>query len=82
MRYRERVVELLPAQHLLRVGVARPGQPRQWLAVPHVVCCTGPLLDYSRLAAPPGAAAARRGRPRARCPCGSAFAPVPAGLPC
>lgn len=47
-----RVAELLPAGHLLRVGVARPGQPGQWLAVPHVVCCTGPLLDYNRLATP------------------------------
>ena len=47
-----RAVEILPAQRLLRVGVAQAGQSRQWLAAPHVVCCAGPLLDYSRIAAP------------------------------
>jgi uncharacterized NAD(P)/FAD-binding protein YdhS len=47
-----RVVEIVPAADELRVGVAQPGQPRQWLAAPHVVSCAGPLLDYSRLAVP------------------------------
>ncbi|MDO7888126.1 FAD/NAD(P)-binding protein [Hymenobacter cheonanensis] len=47
-----RVVEIEPAASGLRVGVAQPGQATKWLAAPHVVCCTGPLLDYSRLAVP------------------------------
>jgi uncharacterized NAD(P)/FAD-binding protein YdhS len=47
-----RVVEIEPAGSGLRVGVAQPGQAKQWLAAPHVVCCAGPLLDYSRLAVP------------------------------
>jgi uncharacterized NAD(P)/FAD-binding protein YdhS len=47
-----RVVEIEPAGASLRVGVARPGKARQWLATPHVVCCAGPLLDYSRLTVP------------------------------
>jgi uncharacterized NAD(P)/FAD-binding protein YdhS len=36
----------------LRVGVAQPGQARQWLAAAHVISCAGPLLDYSRIAVP------------------------------
>lgn len=48
-----RVVEIIPAEAGgLRVGVAQPGQPRQWLAASHVLSCAGPLLDYSRLAEP------------------------------
>ena len=47
-----RAVEILPADELLQVGVAQAGQPRRWLAAPHVVCCAGPLLDYSRIATP------------------------------
>jgi len=47
-----RAVAITPDQDLLRVRVAQPGQPAQWLAAPHVVCCAGPLLDYSRIAAP------------------------------
>jgi uncharacterized NAD(P)/FAD-binding protein YdhS len=47
-----RAVEILPAQRLLRVGVAQGGGPRQWLAAPHVICCAGPLLDYSRINTP------------------------------
>ncbi|QKG55454.1 FAD/NAD(P)-binding protein [Hymenobacter sp. BRD128] len=47
-----RAVEILPAGHLLRVGVAQAGQPQQWLIAPHVVCCAGPLLDYSRIEVP------------------------------
>ena len=48
-----RVVEIEPADGGgLRVGVAQPGQPRQWLAAPHVISCAGPLLDYSRLDVP------------------------------
>lgn len=47
-----RAVEILPAGHLLRVGVAQAGRPRRWLATPHVICCAGPLLDYSRIGAP------------------------------
>jgi len=47
-----RVVELVPAQGQLRVGIAQPGQPQRWLEAPHVVCCAGPLLDYGRLAVP------------------------------
>lgn len=48
-----RVVEIEPASGGgLRVGVAQPGQPRQWLAAPHVISCAGPLLDYSRLDVP------------------------------
>jgi len=48
-----RVVEIVPAEAGgLRVGVAQPGQPRQWLDASHVISCAGPLLDYSRLAEP------------------------------
>jgi uncharacterized NAD(P)/FAD-binding protein YdhS len=47
-----RAVAIIPERDLLRVGVAQPGQPQQWLAVPHVICCAGPLMDYSRIAAP------------------------------
>ncbi|GAA4493387.1 FAD/NAD(P)-binding protein [Hymenobacter ginsengisoli] len=47
-----RALEIVPAEHLLRVGIAQAGRPWQWLAVPHVICCAGPLLDYSRLATP------------------------------
>lgn len=47
-----RAVAILPDHDLLRVEVARAGQPTQWLAAPHVVCCAGPLLDYSRIATP------------------------------
>jgi uncharacterized NAD(P)/FAD-binding protein YdhS len=34
------------------VGVAQCGQPPQWLAAPHVICCAGPLLDYGRISTP------------------------------
>jgi uncharacterized NAD(P)/FAD-binding protein YdhS len=47
-----RAVAIIPDQGLLRVGIAQAGQPQQWLAAPHVVCCAGPLMDYSRIAAP------------------------------
>jgi uncharacterized NAD(P)/FAD-binding protein YdhS len=47
-----RAVAILPEQAMLRVGVAQPGQPPQWLAAPHVLCCAGPLLDYSRINTP------------------------------
>ena len=47
-----RAVAILPEQDILRVGVAQSGQPPQWLAAPHVVCCAGPLLDYSRITTP------------------------------
>jgi uncharacterized NAD(P)/FAD-binding protein YdhS len=47
-----RVVEIVPDGSGLRVGVAQPGHAQQWLTAPHVVCCAGPLLDYSRLAVP------------------------------
>lgn len=48
-----RVAEIEPADGGgLRVGVAQPGQARQWLAAPHVISCAGPLLDYSRLTTP------------------------------
>jgi uncharacterized NAD(P)/FAD-binding protein YdhS len=47
-----RAVAILPAHDVLRVGVAQACQPPQWLAARHVVCCAGPLLDYSRISAP------------------------------
>jgi uncharacterized NAD(P)/FAD-binding protein YdhS len=47
-----RAVEILPDGQQLRVGVAQAGQSRQWVATPHVICCAGPLLDYSRIATP------------------------------
>jgi uncharacterized NAD(P)/FAD-binding protein YdhS len=47
-----RAVAIVPAHDHLRVQVARSGQPPQWLAAPHVICCAGPLLDYSRIATP------------------------------
>jgi uncharacterized NAD(P)/FAD-binding protein YdhS len=47
-----RAVAILPDHERLRVEVARAGQPAQWLAAPHVICCAGPLLDYSRIATP------------------------------
>ncbi len=47
-----RAVAIIPDRELLRVAVARAGQPAQWLAAPHVICCAGPLLDYSRITTP------------------------------
>jgi len=47
-----RATAIIPDQDLLRVSIAQPGQPPQWQAAPHVVCCAGPLLDYSRISAP------------------------------
>ncbi len=47
-----RAVAIFPDRELLRVEIARAGQPAQWLAAPHVICCAGPLLDYSRIATP------------------------------
>ncbi|QKG51577.1 hypothetical protein [Hymenobacter sp. BRD67] len=45
-------MEILRAGENLRVGVTRPGQARQWQTARHVICCTGPLLDYSRIGTP------------------------------
>jgi uncharacterized NAD(P)/FAD-binding protein YdhS len=47
-----RAAAIIPDQDVLRVKISQPGQPPQWLTAPHVVCCAGPLLDYSRIAAP------------------------------
>lgn len=47
-----RVSEILPFGNHLEVRV-RPGQgPGTWHTVQHVVCCAGPLLDYSRIQTP------------------------------
>ena len=49
-----RAVAIEPAGSELRVAVRQPGcSPARWLTARHVVCCTGPLLDYSRLEVPP-----------------------------
>ncbi len=47
-----RAVAIEPAGDELRVELAAPGQPTQWLMARHVMCCTGPLLDYDRLDSP------------------------------
>ena len=47
-----RAVEILPAGDQLRVAVAQPGGSLNYLPARHVICCTGPLLDYSRLQMP------------------------------
>lgn len=47
-----RAVAILPDQEALCVGVAQPSQPARWVTAPHVVCCAGPLLDYSRISTP------------------------------
>ena len=47
-----RVSEVLPDRDELRVRI-RPGEdPRAWLRAQHVVCCTGPLLDYHHIGTP------------------------------
>jgi len=47
-----RAVAVEPLGDELRVELAAPGQPTRWLTARHVVCCTGPLLDYDRLDSP------------------------------
>ncbi|MDJ0366903.1 FAD/NAD(P)-binding protein [Hymenobacter sp. H14-R3] len=47
-----RAVEIVPAGASLRVGVAQAGGPTTYLTANHVICCTGPLADYSRLQVP------------------------------
>ncbi|GAB3637646.1 FAD/NAD(P)-binding protein [Hymenobacter arcticus] len=47
-----RAVEIVPAEASLRVGVAQTGAVTTYLTANHVICCTGPLADYSRLQVP------------------------------
>ncbi len=44
-----RAVEIVPAEASLRVRVAQAGKAPTHLLANHVICCTGPLLDYNRL---------------------------------
>jgi uncharacterized NAD(P)/FAD-binding protein YdhS len=47
-----RAVEIIPAGASLRVSVAQAGSATTYLTASHVICCTGPLADYSRLQVP------------------------------
>ena len=46
------VREILPDGQRLRVRVRPHGEPNGWHTADHVISCTGPLLDYARIAAP------------------------------
>ncbi|MDB5235687.1 MAG: hypothetical protein JWR44_2680 [Hymenobacter sp.] len=46
------VREILPDGETLRVRVRPHGAPGSWHVAQHVVCCAGPLLDYSRITDP------------------------------
>ncbi|WP_197076822.1 FAD/NAD(P)-binding protein [Hymenobacter terrenus] len=46
------VKEILPDGNVLRVRVRPHDTPGCWHVAQHVVCCTGPLLDYGRIADP------------------------------
>ena len=46
------VREIVPAGSELRVRVGPSGAAGEWHTAQHVVCCTGPLLDYARIADP------------------------------
>lgn len=46
------VREIVPAGEQLRVRLGPRGAAGEWHAARHVVCCTGPLLDYARIADP------------------------------
>ncbi|WP_201983164.1 FAD/NAD(P)-binding protein [Hymenobacter rubidus] len=46
------VREVLPDGDQLRVRVRPHGRAGCWLTAQHVVCCAGPLLNYSRIADP------------------------------
>ncbi|GAA3917389.1 FAD/NAD(P)-binding protein [Hymenobacter algoricola] len=46
-----RVRQIVPRGEDLAVQVQKHGQP-QWLTTRHVITCTGPLLDYSRITDP------------------------------
>jgi len=46
------VREILPDGDALRVRVRPHGSTDCWHEARHVVCCTGPLLDYARIADP------------------------------
>ncbi|WP_426061871.1 FAD/NAD(P)-binding protein [Hymenobacter sp. B1770] len=46
------VREILPDGPMLRVRVRPHGASGSWHVAQHVVCCTGPLLDYNRIADP------------------------------
>ena len=46
------VREILPEGNQLRVRVRPHGTVGSWHTAHHVVCCAGPLLDYSRIADP------------------------------
>ena len=47
-----RVSEIVPCGHELRVRIRAESAPESWLRTQHVVCCTGPLLDYRRIELP------------------------------
>ncbi|MBF9239697.1 FAD/NAD(P)-binding protein [Hymenobacter sp. BT683] len=46
------VREILSEGERLRVGIRTRGTATQWLTTQHVICCAGPLLNYSRIADP------------------------------
>ncbi len=46
------VREIAPAGDHLRVRIGPRGRPGSGHLAHHVICCAGPLLDYSRIAAP------------------------------
>ena len=46
------VREIVPAGAQLRVRVQHHGAAQDWHTAQHVISCAGPLLDYSRIAAP------------------------------
>ncbi|MDO7877202.1 FAD/NAD(P)-binding protein [Hymenobacter sp. ASUV-10] len=47
-----RISEIKPDSDRLQVCVQHGPAAGQWLAAQHVICCTGPLLDYSRIDTP------------------------------
>ena len=46
------VCEILPDTDQLRVRIRAHGTADGWHTAQHVICCAGPLLDYSRIATP------------------------------
>ncbi|MCC2547192.1 FAD/NAD(P)-binding protein [Hymenobacter sp. BT175] len=46
-----RVRQILPRSRYLAVQISR-GPRTEWLTARHIITCTGPLLDYSRIADP------------------------------
>lgn len=47
-----RISAIEPAGNCLRVLVRHSQMGEEWLTAQHVICCTGPLLDYARIDIP------------------------------